>query len=105
GRSPAYARGPPPKNPMRPAAAPSSARRARLVHPCGPNVTSGAAESYEALGGFGPSLLSVLDAMRRSRECRVLTAGTEGAKTGARQRAEITQPRVEGTEPYGPRSP
>ncbi len=44
-------------------------------------ATNGAAEFSEALKGFGPSLLSVLDAMRRSRECRVRTVGTSGAET------------------------
>src|SRR5690606_28784189 len=46
-----------------------------------PDATSGGAEFSEALQGFGPSLLSVLDAMRRRREYRVLTVGTSGAKT------------------------
>src|SRR5690606_4795915 len=51
-----------------------------------PNVTSSGAESYEALKGFGPSLLSVLDAMRRSREHRVRTTGTKGGRNPRRRR-------------------
>ncbi len=46
----------------------------------------GGAEFSEALRGFGPSLLSVLDAMRRSREHRVLTAGTKGGRNPRRRR-------------------
>ncbi len=62
----------------------SETRTDSPVH-TGPGVTSGAAEAYEALRGFGPSLLSVVDAMRRSRECRVRTAGTKGAEPAAPQ--------------------
>src|SRR5690606_39636544 len=58
--------------PTQPTAAPGSAR---LIP--SPKPTNGGAESYEALKGFGPSLLSALDAMRRRREHRVLTAGTK----------------------------
>ncbi|MFD4403064.1 hypothetical protein ACFWPH_09880 [Nocardia sp. NPDC058499] len=45
------------------------------------NVTNGGAESSEALRGFGPSMRSARETMRRRREYRVLNAWTKGAKT------------------------
>src|SRR5690606_41062121 len=69
------------------------------VPPADPDATSGGAEFSEALQGVGPRGRSALDAMRRSREYRVLNDHAKGAKTPRRRSrrqnygAKITTPR------------